>query len=77
MKTILKIVTVLLITVTFISCGTSSYLEVRERPSSHYYYRSERPEYWSTPPSHYYRGPGYWRAAPHGGYYYRRVRWHR
>jgi hypothetical protein len=64
--------TALLITVTFISCGTSSYMVVRDRPTSPYYERPVRPGagYMWMDGGWYWRGgqyrysPGYWRVPP-------------
>lgn len=72
MKTVIKIGAILLIAVTFASCGTSSYMTVRERPTSPYYDRPVSPGpgyvwmdgswYWSG--GNYRFRPGYWRVPP-------------
>jgi hypothetical protein len=68
MKTIIKISAALLIAVTFISCGSSSYMVVRERPTSPYYDRPVSPG-----PGHVWiDGNWYWRG---GHYRYRNGYW--
>jgi hypothetical protein len=71
MKTVIKMATVLLIAVTFMSCG-ASYMAVSSRPTSPYYDRPASPGrgYVWIDGDWYWRGgnyryrPGYWRVPP-------------